>query len=184
MVDSLQPNDIVQTFQDKIYTQSYPGNTQITGVKLITLTNHVAEDGDFCEIMRLETGNTVANLPEFTLAQINRSKIQPGCIKAWHLHYAQDEIWYVPPSGQLFVGLWDLRQNSQSSQLTMRLSLGGGQSQLLYIPRGVAHGYANSLQNPTDLYYFVSNNFNPQNPDERRLHWDALGKDFWEPQRD
>jgi len=54
-------------------------------------------------------------------------------------------------------------------------------SQLLYIPRGIAHGCVNYNDCENDLFYFVSEVFNVQNPDEKRLAWDALGATFWNP---
>jgi len=66
----------------------------------------------------------------------------------------------------------------------MKITLGSGQSSLLFVPAGVAHGMVNITGAPVDLFYFVSEKFDPQNPDERRLPWDSLGADFWTPKRD
>ena len=40
------------------------------------------------------------------------------------------------------------------------------------------------IKGPAELFYFVSNKFDPSLPDEKRIKWDALGTDFWAPKRD
>jgi dTDP-4-dehydrorhamnose 3,5-epimerase len=62
----------------------------------------------------------------------------------------------------------------------MRLVLGGGKAQLLYVPRGVAHGAANLWAQAASIIYFVNQQFCLEHPDEGRLPWDLLGKDIWE----
>jgi dTDP-4-dehydrorhamnose 3,5-epimerase len=123
------------------------------------------------------------NMPGFKLAQINRVKLLPNTVKAWHIHYKQDDLWLPIPPSFLFVGLWDLRKDSKTKGNTMRISLAGGSS-MLYIPKGVAHGMKNIMQEPIDILYFVDQKFDLNDPDERRVNWDALGADFWGPERD
>lgn len=167
-----------------IYTQAYDKKTQIDGVKLIPMKTFVVDEGDFSELFRLTDKGTLDALPDFHLRQINRTRVFSGSIKAWHIHNNQEECWYVPPTDQLMVGLWDLREGSLTHGKTMKLNLGGGISQALYIPKGVAHGLHNLLDHPVELFYFVSNTFDPKSPDENRVAWDAAGKDFWNPERD
>ncbi len=62
----------------------------------------------------------------------------------------------------------------------MRLILGAGKAQLLLIPRGVAHGCANIGAVPSTIVYYVNQQFNLADPDERRLPWNILGEDFWQ----
>lgn len=108
----------------------------------------------------------------------------PGSIKAWHLHFKQDFVWYISPFDHLFVGLWDLRKNSKTKGKTMRIVLGFGKSELLFIPKGVAQGSSVFQSNPLDLYVFVNKKFNINHPDEKRLPWDSLGEDFWKAKKD
>lgn len=180
----LQKNTILDHVRKQISTADYSPEKIIDGVKIIELTNHIAEDGDLSEIIRLNGNGTLIHFPNFKLAQMNRVKQYPNTIKAWHLHYNQDEVWYIAPSNHLFVGLWDIREKSKTAKLTMRVVLGGTGSQLLYIPRGVAHGSANFGQDPADLYSMVNRTFDPKKPDEMRLAWDSLGKEFWQPLKD
>ncbi|HVT01076.1 MAG TPA: dTDP-4-dehydrorhamnose 3,5-epimerase family protein [Patescibacteria group bacterium] len=183
MSDSLSINDIDEKVKGNVYVQDYSSKPKITGVKIIPVKNFVGEDGDFSEIIRMKDG-TVAGIEDFKIEQINRSRLLPNSIKGWHMHYNQEDVWYLPPSDSLLVGLWDLRKNSDSSGVSIKIPLGGGQSSLLYIPRGVAHGMVNVSGAPIDLFYFVNQQFNLENPDEQRIPWDSLGADFWTPARD
>jgi dTDP-4-dehydrorhamnose 3,5-epimerase len=176
--------DCHETIKKKVYTQQYPAPQLIKGVKIIKLNNIILDDGDFNEIMHFDKKGKVLGLANFKIIQINRTRLLPGSVKAWHLHFKQDEVWYLSPSDHLIVGLWDIRKNSPSANQTMRLIMGGGQSSLVYIPRGVAHGSSVVNAKAAELYTFVNNRFNIANPDEKRLSWDSLGGDFWRPQKD
>ncbi|MBI5613994.1 dTDP-4-dehydrorhamnose 3,5-epimerase family protein [Candidatus Gottesmanbacteria bacterium] len=167
-----------------IYTQEYGKKATVDGVKLIPMKTFIVDEGDFSELFRLSETGTLEALPDFHLRQINRTRVFSGSIKAWHIHNNQEECWYVPPTDQLMVGLWDLREGSKTYDNKMKINLGGGVSQALYIPVGVAHGLHNLLNRPVELFYFVSNQFSPISPDENRIAWDAADKDFWNPERD
>lgn len=182
MQKHLSLEDIDPQLHAKISIQNYSTKTSISGVKTTKLVNHVGEDGDFSEILRINENGEVKEFADFKIAQINRARINVGAIKAWHLHFKQDEIWYVPPSVTLFVGLWDVRKDSETRNSAMRVVLGGGNSQLLFIPKGVAHGCANFTEKPVDLFYFINEQFDIKDPDEKRISWDALGNEFWLPQ--
>lgn len=184
MNKTLTINDIDESVKSKIYDQDYGKKNVIDGVKIVDLVKHISEEGDFSEITRISQEGTMDKFPDFKIAQINRTKLFPGTVKAWHLHFEQDEVWYLVPSGHLVVGLWDLRKNSKTRGQSMRVVLGGGLSKLLYVPRGIAHGSLNLAEKPAELFYFVNKQFNINNPDEKRISWDALGSNFWEPQRD
>ncbi len=177
-------DDIDEQVKPTVYPQDYSKKDAIEGVKTIPLTHYPSEEGDFGEIVRLDSNGELEQVPGFKLVQVNRTYLFPGSIKAWHLHLKQDEIWYLPPNRDLFVGLWDVRSKSSTNGARMRLVLGGGKSELLFIPRGVAHGSANFTLIDSNLFYLVNEKFDPKNPDELRIPWDAAGADFWKPKRD
>lgn len=181
---NLTLDDVDETIKSRVYNQSYEKAKEIDGVKIIKLKHIVADEGDFAEVMRLDAKGEMVSLSGFKVAQINRTKLFVNSIKAWHIHFRQNEIWYVPQSFQLFVGLWDIRKNSPTVNNKIRINLGGGDSKLLYIPTGVAHGSMNLSNKSVELFYFVDQQFNINDPDEKRIHWDAAGKDFWTPERD
>lgn len=175
---------VMPELREVVYTQSYAAKPSIQDVKVISLKAFTAEEGDFAEIMRLTDQGEVEAMPGFHIRQINRTRVVPGAIKAWHVHEYQDELWYVPPRFQLTVGVWDVRSGSNTAGTATKFVLGGGLSQLLYLPKGVAHGMINHSAEPVEMFYFMNQQFNPQQPDEHRIHWDHLGAEFWQPERD
>lgn len=175
---------LIPDAQDITFIQDYTPRVNIEGTKIIDMKVSVGEEGDFSELFRLNEQGKLEIVPDFQLRQINRTNLFAGSIKAWHVHFKQDEIWYLPPIYQLTVGLWDLRKDSPTAGQKYKLILGGGQSRAIYIPHGVAHGSANYSSENVQLFYFVNQQFNMQEPDEYRLHWDAASADFWKPERD
>jgi len=168
-----------ETYQRQLSTQDYSPGARIDGVELIQLRQMLDEGGDFMELLRLGEGGELLAKPGMQVSQINYSRVMPGAIKAFHLHFNQEDVWFVPPEDRLLVGLVDVRAGSPTYEQRMRFVLGGGRTQLLYIPRGVTHGAANLWQAPAQLIYFVNQHFSAQEPDEHRLPWDLCGADFW-----
>lgn len=179
MADSLQRNDIGKEYQNFIQVQDYTKKPVIQGVTIVEVKNFVGEDGDFSEVLRLTPEGMAEGFEDFKVRQINRSMVMPGTVKAWHFHLKQDEAQTVLPSDKLLIGLWDLREKSPTKDTTMRLTFGGGKSYMVFIPKGVAHGYMNLSQSPATVFYFVSQQFAVEDPDELRLPWDSIGPDFW-----
>ncbi len=181
------PNEPIQldpTIEPHVYIQNYSPKQLIEGVKLSPVKNIVGEDGSFSEVIRLNEQGELEQFPGFKLAQVNRTTQLGGTVKAWHLHFLQDEVWYIAPPFTIFVGLWDVRNDSPTKGLTNRLIIDGNNTQLLYIPRGVAHGSAVLGHDAVNLYYLINKKFDINNPDERRIPWNQLGEEFWQPQRD
>jgi len=176
--------DINQKFVDKVTVQNYQSRKKIKGVKIVPIKIHSGEDGTFEELLRVNGQGVVESLPGFKVRQINRSEILPGKIKGWHLHFNQEDVWYLSPRDHVMVGLWDLRKDSPTKNLKMRVVMGANHSQLLFIPRGVAHGVVNLGEKKATIIYFINQQFNPQHPDEQRLPWDSAGADFWQPRRE
>lgn len=180
----MDKSDILDALQTRIYTQDYQKKPVINGVKVIQLTNFVGEEGDFGEVLRLGENGDIAEFPGFHIKQISRTSMFPKAIKAWHLHFKQDEVWFVLPTSHLLIGLWDVRKSSKTSNTKMRLSLGSGKSYLIYIPRGVAHGCTNLSKKLSEMFYFMNEQFDKDNPDEHRLPYTSAGESFWVPERD
>lgn len=180
----LTKKDIAPEFQKLQFLQDYSAQTRLEGVQLIDLKHFSDEGGFFMELGRLGRG-LIELFPDFEIKQMNYSEVHPGVIKAAHLHFFQEDIWIVPPTSKLLIGLLDARTDSATSGKTMRFIMGDGRGRALYIPRGVAHGYANHTPKDAGLIYFVNNQFNPdpEKTDEKRLPWDAFGKEFWDVAR-
>lgn len=175
----LSHKDIDGKYSKKLFLQDYAKKPMIEGVKIVELKNITGEDGDFSELMRLDEVGQSQEFPGFSPKQISRSRMTPGSIKAWHIHYNQEDVWHVPSSENLLIGLFDVRKDSPTKHVTMRLAAGNGKAHLIYIPRGIAHGAANLSKKDASILYFVNQQFDVNNPDEHRLPWDIISEDFW-----
>jgi dTDP-4-dehydrorhamnose 3,5-epimerase len=167
-------------YQPQVTTQQYGAKPMIEGIELIQLPYNSDDGGNFSEIFRLNGGVVEGTQAPFIAQQISLSVVTPGAIKAYHLHYKQDDLWYVAPYDRLLVNLHDVREGSATFDVHQKLVLGGGRNQLLRIPTGVAHGVANVYDRNMTLIYATSEKFNAQDPDEHRLPWDVFGADAWE----
>ncbi len=109
------------------------------------------------------------------MVQANRSEKQAGAIVGLHYHLHQADYWYVL-AGTARVVLHDLREGSPTDGATLSLDLRGDVDRGLFIPPGVAHGFA-SLTDVT-LWYLVDGYYNPA--DELGVAWDdpAVGADW------
>jgi dTDP-4-dehydrorhamnose 3,5-epimerase len=177
---NLTINDIGDQEASFVTTQQYGNSQTIDGVKLVDLRLMSDDGGSFAEIVRFGEKGSLEMFPEFIPRQSSYSQVLPGAIKAFHLHYNQEDVWFIPPSDRLLMGLVDVRKASPTYGHKMRFVLGAGRARLLYIPRGVAHGCGNLWNAPSTIIYFVNQQFNLSDPDERRLPYDFVGKDFWE----
>ena len=179
---NLTIEDLGAEFKEAVTTQDYSKKPVIEGVKTVELRQFVDDSGSFNEVARLDSG-LLKEFEGFELKQVSYSLMEPGAIKAFHLHFQQEDVWFVPAGDKLLIGLVDLRKDSASYNVNQKLILGSGKAALLYIPRGVAHGAANLSKKNAQIFYFVSEQFNSESPDEKRLPWDLLGKDFWEKEK-
>jgi dTDP-4-dehydrorhamnose 3,5-epimerase len=171
---------IASEYERRRTTQDYQrGGRSIAGVVMSDLDRHIEEGGDLQEIARLGKKGSLRGFASFHLRQLNYSIVEPGAVKAFHLHRRQDDIWFVTPESRLLVGLLDCRAASSTKGIHQRFTMGAGRSRLLYIPRGVAHGVSNPSNRPGAMFYLLNAEFSPSNPDEHRLPWDTLGPEFW-----
>lgn len=164
--------------------QQYGAAPEIDGVQLVELTRHHDDGGSMTELGRL-VGAEHQQLPGFTLRQVNYSEVEPGVIKAFHLHARQTDVWFVPPGDHVLVVLVDVRKGSRTEGVRRRVVLGHGSSRLLRIPPGVAHGARNLGTTTARIVYFTDVHFSadPAATDEGRLPWDHVGAEIWDPIR-
>jgi dTDP-4-dehydrorhamnose 3,5-epimerase len=179
MLKPLSPEAIGHEYEKELSVQDYSKKTVIEGVQLINLNMFIDDGGSLAEIVRFDENGNLQILPEFKVRQTTFSQMLPGTIKAFHLHYNQEDVWFIMPYDRLLIGLFDCRKDSPTFNQQMRFVLGAGRATALYIPRGVAHGLANLWSQPANMIYLVNQCFDASEPDERRLPWDILGEDFW-----
>jgi dTDP-4-dehydrorhamnose 3,5-epimerase len=109
------------------------------------------------------------------MVQANRSEKQAGSVVGLHYHLHQADYW-VLLRGRARVVLHDLRLGSPTDGATELIDLDGEVDQGIFIPPGVAHGFAAH----TDLLltYMVDGYYNES--DELGLAWDDpdIGADW------
>jgi len=126
----------------------------IDGVAVKELVRHPDERGFFEELIRISD-------PFFKegFAQLSRSLMHTGVVKAWHFHQTQIDWWFIS-TGTVKVALYDSRQNSVTKGQLNEFMLGEeGQNSILKIPAGVAHG-CKVLKGPANLIYVTSSEYN------------------------
>jgi dTDP-4-dehydrorhamnose 3,5-epimerase len=135
---------------------------QIVDVLLVEPDVHGDERGRFVETYRRSWFPLGREM-----VQGNRSEKQAGAVVGLHYHLHQADYWYVL-RGTARVVLHDLRLGSPTEGATLSLDLDGGSDNGVFIPPGVAHGFA-SLTDVL-LWYLVDGYYN-QN-DELGVAWD------------
>jgi dTDP-4-dehydrorhamnose 3,5-epimerase len=133
----------------------------IKGVWVVTPDVHGDARGQFVETYRRSW------FPEGReMVQGNRSDKQAGTIVGLHYHLHQADYWYVP-RGRARVVLHDLREGSPTDGRTLTFDIGEHDHRGVFIPPGVAHGFA-ALTDLT-ITYLVDQYYNPD--DELGLAW-------------
>lgn len=133
------------------------------------------------------------HLPEVP-GQINISTMYAGAVKAWHRHARQVDHWCVV-SGSLKVGLYNSEEETLRAELRLATPVPGGdvlrtievaphqgravflgehQHGTIAIPAGLWHGGVAVGGRDALLVYYVTQRYDPSNPDEERRAWDAF----------
>jgi dTDP-4-dehydrorhamnose 3,5-epimerase len=109
------------------------------------------------------------------MVQANRSDRQADTVVGLHYHLHQADYWYVP-RGRARVVLHDLREGSPTDGATLEIEIGESSDKGVFIPPGVAHGFA-ALSDLT-ITYLVDSYYNPE--DELGVAWDDpdIGADW------
>jgi dTDP-4-dehydrorhamnose 3,5-epimerase len=131
----------------------------IPGVVLFRPELRADDRGFFVETMREDALGA-------RFVQGNHSRSRAGVLRGLHFHSRQADAWYVV-AGRARVGLVDLRaRTDRPAALTVDLS--EDDPVTLYIPPGVAHGFA--ALTDLDLVYWVTRYFD--GADEHGIAWD------------
>ncbi len=88
------------------------------------------------------------------IVQTNCSHSAKGVLRGLHYHFKQVDYWYCP-RGKIRAALFDMRPNSPTYMATETIEMGEENDIGLFIPIGVAHGFA-TLEDAT-LMYVVDN---------------------------
>jgi dTDP-4-dehydrorhamnose 3,5-epimerase len=145
-------------------------STEIADVVIVEPDVHGDDRGRFVETYRRQWFPLGREM-----VQSNRAERQAGSVVGLHYHLHQADYWYVL-RGTARVVLHDLRQGSSTDGVTSMIDLTEDRDRGIFIPPGVAHGFAAV----TDLLlcYLVDGYYNPR--DELGLAWDdpAVGADW------
>ena len=79
-------------------------------------------------------------------------------------------------SGRARDALLDLRRHSPTYGKALTIDLDGDDACIVYIARGVAHGFA-AWEDDTDMLYMVSSAHDPER--DLGAHWDSAGIEWW-----
>ncbi len=142
----------------------------IAGVSVVEPDVHGDERGRFVETYRRSWFPLGREM-----VQGNRSDKGAGAVVGLHYHLHQADYWLVP-RGTARVVLHDLRQGSPTEGKTEVLEIGEADSRGVFIPPGVAHGFA-AVTDMT-ITYLVDGYYNPD--DELGVAWDDpdIGADW------
>lgn len=131
----------------------------IPGLIHRALDRHSDPRGFFNELFR------VAEVPE-SFVQANHSHSNAGVLRGLHYHRNQADLWYLA-RGEIRVGLADLRYRDAAPK-TAVIDMSSDNPSSLYIPPGVAHGFAATTD--CDLIYWVTQEYDSS--DEFGVSWD------------
>jgi dTDP-4-dehydrorhamnose 3,5-epimerase len=134
----------------------------IEGVYTVQLKEFGDDRGRFMEVFRKEWFAE----REWNAIQSNRSDSAAGVLRGLHYHHKQVDYWHVI-RGRIRAGLVDLRRTSTSFKESEIVDLRAEDNLGLYIPVGVAHGFA--AITPVTLFYIVDNYYDGE--DEYGIVW-------------
>jgi dTDP-4-dehydrorhamnose 3,5-epimerase len=151
----------------------------VEGVMVKTFRKHADQRGYFLEQLKRgdldDEGRPFISAQPF--AQMSRSLAYarggnpPELIKAFHWHRRQWDYWDVV-RGNARVVLVDLREGSPTQGRIQTLMLGENAPRMVAIPPFVAHGYQALDLTDVLLTYYVTEPYDPADPDEGRIAWD------------
>ena len=151
---------------------------RIDGVQIKTFRKHADQRGYFIEQLKRgdldDDGNPFIPPQEF--AQMSRSLAYarggnpPELIKAFHWHRKQWDYWDIV-AGNARVVLCDLREGSATEGRIQVVMLGEHAPRMVAIPPYVAHGYQCVSMQDVILNYYVTEPYDPADPDEGRIPW-------------
>ena len=144
---------------------------EIAGVLVVVPDVHGDARGRFVESFRQEWLPVSAP----PMIQGNRVDRRTGALVGLHFHLHQSDYWYVI-HGRARTVLHDLRQGSPTLGRTLLVDMDGDAGPGVYIPPGVAHGFA--AHTDLTLTYLVDGYYNPD--DELGVAWDDpdIGADW------
>ena len=141
---------------------------EIPDLKLITPVVHRDTRGYFMESFNQKEIGTHINIRNFV--QDNETYSVFGVLRGLHFQnppHSQSKLMRVI-EGEVFDVVVDLRSDSPTYGKHVALKINGKQKQMLYVPRGFAHGFLVLSENAV-ISYKVDAYYHPES--ERTLDW-------------
>ncbi|WP_257427610.1 dTDP-4-dehydrorhamnose 3,5-epimerase family protein [Nocardioides carbamazepini] len=143
--------------------------TGLAGVRVVPLTAHADERGQFVEVFRDEWDTDLRPV------QWNAVRSHAGVMRGVHVHVSHHDYLTVL-AGTLVLGLHDLRPESPSAGLSSMLTIDAAAPVAVAIPPGVGHGFW--FPEPSVHLYGVDRYWNVADELGCRYDEPALGLDW------
>jgi dTDP-4-dehydrorhamnose 3,5-epimerase len=137
----------------------------------VTLEPHEDERGYFRRMFAQEEFEK-AGITDFKIVQINQAYTKAaGVLRGlhWQIKPREEAKFFQCLNGEIFDVIADVRRESETFGKWLGVHLKGEEKKLLYIPRGVAHGYETLTEN-CKVQYMVSEFYSPDK--EVGFKWD------------
>jgi dTDP-4-dehydrorhamnose 3,5-epimerase len=143
--------------------------TSVAGAFIIEIDPLQDERGSFTRLYSRDTFEALGLSVDFDYCAISENQ-KAGTLRGLHYQAPPHEeaklIWC--PRGSVFDVIVDLRRSSDTHHRWFSAEL-GPQGPLLYVPKGVAHGFQ-TLESDTVLQYHISAEYRPESGSG--IHWD------------
>ena len=136
---------------------------EILGVFYVTLELHEDDRGYFTRVF-CQNEFHWAGIDDFNIVQINQAFTkQPGVLRGlhWQTKPKEEAKFFQCLQGEVFDVLADVRPDSPTFGKWMGTKLSAGEKKLLFIPKGLAHGYETLSENCV-VQYMVSEFYSPE----------------------
>jgi dTDP-4-dehydrorhamnose 3,5-epimerase len=144
----------------------------------LLIGNRIADDrGDLFKLFHAPTQAKLGLETSFVESFISTS--HRGVVRGMHFQCPPAEHAKIMCciSGRARDGLVDLRRGSPTFKQSISLMLSADEPALLYIPAGIAHGFA-AYEDSTRMWYLASGVHVPST--DSGVHWDSVGINWWD----
>ena len=154
-------------------------STKIPGCELLRLDRKVDARGDFLKIFQKSSFQPLGL--DFSPKEIYFSTSHQNVIRGLHFQTPPNEYQkcVTVMHGEVFDVVLDLRKGSPTYGQHQSFHLKAMQPELLWIPKGLAHGFC-ALSESATLAYMVDQEYAPQS--DAGIRWDSTGIQ-WPTQR-
>jgi len=149
----------------------------IPGCYLIDGTRLKDDRGDFFKLFNASAFHSAGLESNFTESYVTKSK--RGVIRGMHFQTppsAHAKVIFCM-SGSVLDAIVDLRVGSPTFSKSESVILSGDDSKMIYLPPGIAHGFA-SLEDNTAMWYLVSSEYDSHA--DKGVHWNSVGINWWD----